>query len=64
MLSWLVYSLPIEVTGPVSVVHGLDAEKTIEAEYDRWVRHGVASARVVKPCCLMIDTHADSNREC
>lgn len=40
------YSLPIDVTGPVSVVHGLDAEKTIEAEYDRWVRHGIASTEI------------------
>lgn len=38
MLSWLVYRLPIEVTGRLSVVHELDVEKTIEAEYDQWVR--------------------------
>lgn len=44
LLSSLVYSLPIEVTGQMNVVHGLDVEKTIEAEYDRWVRHCVAPA--------------------
>lgn len=32
------YRLPIEVTGRLSVVHELDVEKTIEAEYDQWVR--------------------------
>jgi hypothetical protein len=37
-LSCVIGCLPIEVTGQLSVVNGLDVEKTIETEYDRWVR--------------------------
>jgi hypothetical protein len=37
-LSWVIGCLPIEVTGQLSVVNGLDVEKAIEVDYDRWVR--------------------------
>lgn len=54
-LSWVIGCLPIEVTGQLSVVNGLDVEKTIEADYDRWVR---------PPTCQMQLAHIISFQPC